>query len=110
MNLIANQAKYGQIKAFNFNILTWIEKMTQKYIQHIIKENLLLQNNLLTLKNKIYIHTTSISKNVNKRKFAIKNKYNRNIFLEKASYEFPPKIGFCIIYNSYIMIELTILK
>ena len=74
------------------------------------KENLLLQNNLLTLKNKIYIHTTSISKNVNKRKFAIKNKYNRNIFLEKASYEFPPKIGFCIIYNSYIMIELTILK
>ena len=40
MNLIANQAKYGQIKAFNFNILTWIEKMTWK------KENLLLQNNL----------------------------------------------------------------
>ena len=39
-----------------------------------------------------------------------KNNYYFNIFLEKASYELPKKIGFCIKYKCYIMIELTLLK
>ena len=44
-NLIANQIKYGLIKAANFTIDQWNhdqKKMTQKYIKHIMKENLLL--------------------------------------------------------------------
>ena len=38
--------------------------MTQKSIQHIIKENLLLLKDLVELKSKIYIHMTAVSKNV----------------------------------------------
>ena len=38
--------------------------MTQKSIQHIIKENLLLLKDLVELKSKIYIHVTAVSKNV----------------------------------------------
>ena len=39
-----------------------------------------------------------------------KNNYYYNIFLEKASNEFPKKISSCIKYKCYIMIELTLLK
>ena len=38
--------------------------MTQKSIQHIIKENLLLLKDLVELKSKIYTHMTAVSKNV----------------------------------------------
>ena len=39
-----------------------------------------------------------------------KNNYYYNIFLEKASNQFPKKISSCIKYKCYIMIELTLLK
>ena len=44
---------------------SWLEKMTQKYIQQIMKENLLLLKRFTrTLENKIYKYMTSISINV----------------------------------------------
>ena len=39
-----------------------------------------------------------------------KNNHYCNTFLEKASYELPKKISFCIKYKCSIMIELTFLK
>ena len=45
MNQIANQVKYGQMKAVNFTIDQcnhFCRVMIQKCIQHIMKENLLL--------------------------------------------------------------------
>ena len=52
MNLDANQIKYGLIKAANFitNHKTMArKKMTQKSIQHIMKENLLLLKDLFVV-------------------------------------------------------------
>ena len=49
MNLITNQTKYWQIKADNFTIDQLNhgqKKMTQKCIQHIMKENQLLLTDL----------------------------------------------------------------
>ena len=50
MNQNANQIKYGQIKATNFTIDQQNhgqKKMTQKCIQHMVKENLLLLKDFL---------------------------------------------------------------
>ena len=55
-----------------------LEKMTQKCIQPVMKENLLLLKDFIgTLKNKFYFYMTSISKNLSIDKLDdIVNKYN----------------------------------
>ena len=60
-----NQIKDEQIKAVNFAIVLLkygLKIMIQKCIQHTMKKNLL--KNKQTLKNKIYEHMTTVSKNV----------------------------------------------
>ena len=49
---------------YNRLIKSCLEKMKRKYIQHLMKKNLLLVRFIRSLKNKIYKHMTSLSKNV----------------------------------------------
>ena len=64
-------------------------------------------NSLPLEKNKTFHNVIILIKSVFNKD---KNSDYYNIFLEKASYEIPKKISFCIKYKCYIMIELTFRK
>ena len=64
-------------------------------------------NSLPLEKNKTFHNVIILIKSVFNKD---KNSDYYNIFLEKASYEIPKKISFCIKYKCYIMTELTFRK
>ena len=62
----------------NRSMKSWLEKMVQKYIQHINKvKSVVAERFLRDFKNKIYKYMTSVSRNVYMEKLDdIVNKYN----------------------------------